>query len=458
MTKLLNIALALSSLVFVSAARAEGDLVALWRAAAEHNPDYAATLAQGEADQRKRGQAAALDSPQLLLGAGARYQTSERNVSGARFSSPAFGTQTGVDFDTRYADAVGLGWSLTLSHSLYDADRDAAARQLGTQAELGGVSIDAARQALMLHVAQAYFAVLAAEDGVAALTALEAAAREAMEQAHARYQAGDAPVTDQSDARARFDLITAQLVGARNELALRRGRLADLTGKSDFRLARPAVAAADPIGGAAAFEAWQRRAANNNPTVKRSRLQIDIADADVARLRAALSPTVDAYARIEGDRLSGSGYGADAVNTASDRVIGVQVNVPLWTGGMRGAKSQEAVLLKKKSQAALAAAEQEVNRALREAWLALVARRAEVAALEAALSSAQARLDANQTGFAVGERPAIDVLDAEQALQIVRRDLAAARYASFIARLDVYAAAGELDEAKLQEVNEALRD
>src|SRR3569623_565200 len=106
MTKLLNIALALSSLVFVSAARAEGDLVALWRAAAEHNPDYAATLAQGEADQQKRGQAAALNSPQLLLGVGARYQTTERNVSGARFSSPAFGTQTGVDFDARIDPAL----------------------------------------------------------------------------------------------------------------------------------------------------------------------------------------------------------------------------------------------------------------------------------------------------------------------------------------------------------------
>src|SRR3569623_1251712 len=442
MTKLLNIALALSSLVFVSAARAEGDLVALWRAAAEHNPDYAATLAQGEADQQKRGQAAALNSPQLLLGVGARYQTTERNVSGARFSSPAFGTQTGVDFDTRYADAVGLGWSLTLSHSLYNADRDAAARQLGTQAELGGVSSDAARQALMLHVAQAYFAVLAAEDSVAALTALEAATREAMEQARTRYEAGDAPVTDQSDARARFDLIAAQLVGARNELALSSSRHEDLAGRTAIRLARPAVAAA----------------ANIYPVVKRSRLLIDISDAEVARLRAALSPTVYAYARIEGDRLSGSGYGADAVNTASDRVIGVQLNVPLWTGGMRGAKSQEAVLLKKKLQAALAAAEQEVNRTLREAWLALAARRAEVAALEAALRSSETRLDANQTGFSVGERPAIDVLDAEQALQIVRRDLAAARYASFTARLDVYAAAGELDEAKLQEVNEALRD
>src|SRR3569623_738458 len=155
MTKLLNIALALSSLVFVSAARAEGDLVALRRAAAEHNPDYAATLAQGEADQQKRGQAAAHNS-----------------------------------------------------------------------------------QPLMLHVAQAYFAVLAAEDSGAALTALEAATREAMEQARTRYEAGDAPVTDQSDARARFDLIAAQLVGARNELALRRSRLEDFTGKTAFRLAR----------------------------------------------------------------------------------------------------------------------------------------------------------------------------------------------------------------------------
>jgi len=309
----------------------------------------------------------------------------------------------------------------------------------------------------MLQVTQAYFDLLAAADQVEALESLEQATREARDRAQARFDAGDAPITDVHDAEARLDLIEADLLVARNDVDVRRGRLADMTGVSEVRLARPANVADDPIGEPAALARWQQRADEQNLRVKQRQLAIDLAAADVARLHAAVSPTLDVYARVEGDRLSGSGYGGDAERTSSDRVVGLALNVPFWTGGRRSAQSQQAVSLEQKARSELRAAAQDVRREVREAWLTLGARRGQVAALETALRSAEARWDAQRTGYEVGDRELVDVLDAQQTLYAVRRDLARARYASHSARLALYASVGELDEARLREVDASLR-
>lgn len=434
-----------------------GELMDLWHAALEHNAAYAATRSQGEADAAKRDEASALYRPEISLGAGARYGTFEQSTSGARFAGPGFGSNDGVSFDTRNADALGYGWSLGVQHRLYSADRNAAARQLTKQAQIGGVATESARQALMLQVTQAYFDLLAAADQVEALESLEQATREARDSAQARFDAGDAPITDVHDAEARLDLIQADLLVARNDVDVRRGRLADMTGVSEVRLARPSNVADDPIGEPAALARWQQRADEQNLRVKQRQLAIDVAAADVARLHAVVSPTLDVYARVEGDRLSGSGYGGDAERTSSDRVVGLALNVPLWTGGRRSAQSLQAVSLEQKARSELRAAAQDVRREVREAWLTLGARRAQVAALETALRSAEARWDAQRTGYEVGDRELVDVLDAQQTLYAVRRDLARARYASHGARLALYASVGELDEARLREVDASLR-
>src|SRR3569833_743266 len=141
-----NIALLALSLCASLPAQA-GELMELWQAAREHNAAYAATRAQGEADAAKRDEASALYRPEASLGAGARYGTFEQSTSGARFAGPGFGSNDGVSFDTRNADALGYGWSLGVQHRLYSADRDAAARQLTKQAQIGGGATESARRA-----------------------------------------------------------------------------------------------------------------------------------------------------------------------------------------------------------------------------------------------------------------------------------------------------------------------
>ena len=68
----------------------------------------------------------------------------------------------------------------------------------------------------------------------------------------------------------------------------------------------------------------------------------------------------------------------------------------------------------------------------------------------------QLALEANKTGYEVGVRINIDVLNAQQQLYSTRRDLAKARYDTLLAGLKLKAAAGSLTEADLADVNALL--
>ena len=61
-------------------------------------------------------------------------------------------------------------------------------------------------------------------------------------------------------------------------------------------------------------------------------------------------------------------------------------------------------------------------------------------------------------GLQVGVRTRVDVLNAEQQLFATRKDLAAARYKTLVATLQLKAAAGSLAEADLRALDALLND
>ena len=83
---------------------------------------------------------------------------------------------------------------------------------------------------------------------------------------------------------------------------------------------------------------------------------------------------------------------------------------------------------------------------------------ARVRALEQARLSAGNRLDASRTGFEVGDRTVLDLLDAERELQTADVSLQQARHAVLLGRLNLAAACGALDEAALSAVNQFFAD
>ena len=137
-------------------------------------------------------------------------------------------------------------------------------------------------------------------------------------------------------------------------------------------------------------------------------------------------------------------------------MLGVQLTVPLYTGGYRSAKEEESLAQWNQAQAQLDATREQVGRQVHAAWLGLQAGAQRVQALQEALAASLARQDATRTGYEVGHRTLLDVLHADNDTAATRLALAQARSALLLHRLQLAQLAGQLDEAVLRQASQAL--
>ncbi|MDO9234830.1 MAG: TolC family protein [Aquabacterium sp.] len=251
-------------------------------------------------------------------------------------------------------------------------------------------------------------------------------------------------------------MVATQVLASQDALTLSNAAYVDITGLPaeqavDLPMSFDLVQALPPL------EEWLSRAQSDSPQVIQARLAADLARADVARHGAVAGATLDLVARASDDRIVGSGpyaNGSDnAKGSSGTRWVGLQLNVPLFTGGVRSSQERESMALADRAQSQSEAVRVDVSRQTRAAWLAVSTGLARVRALEQARLSAGKRLDASRTGFEVGDRTVLDLLDAERALQTVDVNLQQARHAVLLGRLNLAAACGGLDEAALSAVN-----
>ena len=137
-------------------------------------------------------------------------------------------------------------------------------------------------------------------------------------------------------------------------------------------------------------------------------------------------------------------------------MVGVQLTVPLYTGGYRSAKEEESLAQWNQAQAQLDATREQVGRQVHAAWLGLQTGALRVQALQEALAASQARQDATRTGYEVGHRTLLDVLHADNDTAATRLALAQARSALLLHRLQLAQLAGQLDEAALRQAGQVL--
>lgn len=431
------------------------DLLDVWRAATQHDPEIAAARAAHEAGAARRDQGAALWRPTVMLEGGVSKAAQDSATRGAQFTAPGFGQQSGVAFDTSATNGTATRYGLALRQPLINRERDAQRRQLDLAADAADVQWQQAQASLMLRSTQAYFDAALADEQLRLLTRQQAAVDRALAEAKDRFRLGDKPVTDVHEATARAEGLKAQRLAAETELQLKRQALADLTGLSiDGPLPLPAAAArTDEL---APMDDWLARAARQNPALKLAQAQRDAAEQEARKTSAALSPTLDVVAQIGREHLSGSGDFGDASNTANQRAVGLQLTVPLYTGGMRSAQQREAVAKLAEADAQVEQAKQQVLQQTRAAWLDVRVGASRIVALDAAAQASQARLDATRTGVQAGDRTTLDLLNAENDDAAAQLALVQARSRLIADRLRLASLAGELNEIPLQQANAAL--
>lgn len=434
------------------------DLLQVWQAARQHDPQGAVIDASRAAGAAQREQAAALWRPNLGLSATAGVASANSRMEGAQFAAPpAFPATTGVSFGTSVNAGTTTRWALNARQPLYNAERQAQRQQLVISADSAEIQWQAAQQDWMLQTTQRYFDTVLAERRLTLLKKQQSAVDKALTEAKDRFALGDVPITDTHEASARARGLQAQAVAAASELELARQMLADITGltNADLQLQAPTSrglnATVDPL------PHWLSLAQQDNPMLRLQQAQADAARQEVRKHSATASPTLDLIAQATRDRLSGNGDFGSASNTQSQQMLGVSLNVPLYTGGWRSAKQEEALRLEDKARAEVERTRLQVGQLTRAAWLALQSGRARLVALEEAVTAQQARLDATRIGRQVGDRTTLDLLNAENDASAADLALLQARIDTLQSRLRLDALVGQLDTQRLKVINDALQ-
>jgi outer membrane protein len=451
--------IALATALFVQAAAAT-DLLEVWRAAARNDKTYAVDSAAHAAAQPRRDQAAALWKPRVGLTASVGVATGETDTQGAQFSAPGLGQSNGVAFNTSVNNGTSGRWALAAAMPLYNPERRAQQQQLNLSADVAELEWQAAAQTLMLRTAERYLDLALAEEAVRVLRRQLDAVQRAATEAQDRFKLGSIPVTDTHEARARLAGLRAQVLAAETDLQLKRNLLADSTGLPPTELVTQlpagsdrAVVSASTVG---PLDPWLAQAQSGNPAIRSQLLAVELAKQEAGKFSRRASATVDLVAQAGRDRLSGSGDFGSASNSGTNRMIGIQLSLPLFTGGYRGAKEAESLRLADKAAAELERTRQQVAQRVRAAWLGLSVGAERVRSLDEALVASLSRADATQTGRDVGQRTTLDLLNAENDAAAARLLLAQGRVALLLDRLRLAALVGQLDEGALRAANGEL--
>lgn len=414
------------------------DLLEIWQLALERDPIYAASGHARQAGQERVPQARAALLPYVSAQAGADIDDTRRART------------LGDSHSDRHAE-----WSLALVQPLFNLPAWNTLQRADFEVSQADIAHRIAYQDLLLRTAQAYFDILAVQDSLRALTSEKAAIETQLRAARQSFELGATTITDAHEAQARLDLVLANEINLRNELQLAEDNLARIIAERPGALAELAGSAPLPAPEPRRIDEWTDQAAHAGLYVTNADLQTRIAQKQIDIARGEHAPTVDFVARTG----SASDYGTGGYRSGPrslDSTVGVQVSIPLFAGGGISSRVREYTSRLQEARALLENARRESVQAAQRHFKGVVAGLAQVAALQAAEQSSQAALEANRTGYEIGVRINIDVLNAEQQLYVTQRALARARYDTLMHGLHLKAAAGILQEADLAAINALL--
>jgi outer membrane protein len=423
---------AIALLALAGAGRAQS-VYEMYDIARSYDATYLAAKAQAEAAEYRAAQAEGLALPTLS------------------YSGRAVATQAELP-KNRSGDNNAWQNSLNGRYPLFNRANDATIAQAKQALEASKAELDVAEQDLVIRVTQAYFDVLAAKDTVQLTRLQRAAFLEQLASARRNFEVGTATITDTREAQAKADLAQAQEIAADIDLRNKRIVLGTLVGRRDIEpwpLAAPVVL---PTILPRNVEEWVNAADTGHPQVLRARAALETAKLAIDKARAGQLPTVDAVASLAANYADGN---SNAIVPGTTRIgsIGVELNWPLYTGGIVQNQIKEAIALEERSRNEYDNARRTVAQNTRVAFFSVQSGEALVKALETAEVSSKLSLEATQLGYRVGVRVNIDVLNAQTQLFQTQRDLFKSRYDVLVGSLRLRQASGQLSAADLSTLN-----
>jgi outer membrane protein len=441
------------SLVFATTSQSSmaESLVDVYQQALQHDPLVLKSHAQYLAAEQDIEIARSVLLPQINLTAGAN--TGEREST--QFLGEGFQITTS-EFDS-------LDYGLDLSMQVYHHDTWLRLDNSKKAAHQFDVNYQVSKQNLIVRVTKAYFDVLKAQDDLEFAVAEKKAIERQLEQTKQRFSVGLTAITDVHEAQAEYDNAVAEEIRSQNaiyaaEEALREitnvyPRNLDVLDTETFSTARPIPDSANE---------WQNLAEAKSLNIIASKISVDIAKENINIASAGHLPTLSLGANV-GRTKNSTDIEVPGSNDLSlpdpwldSHSIGLQLNVPIYTGSRISSETEKARHNYVVASQDLESAHRGVVKNTRNSYNNIIATISGIKAFEQSVISAESALKATEAGFEVGTRTIVDVLDSTRNLYNAKRNLATTRYNYINSVLQLKLAAGTITEQDLMDISKGL--
>jgi outer membrane protein len=440
-------------------AASAADFAQVYQDSLASDPTYQQAYATYMAAREARPEAWASLLPQVSGSAGRNWQHAA-GVTTELGTSPT-GELVPVPFYSA-SRTTARQWSLNLSEDLFSWTDWMNLKSADSQVAEAQATYEAAAQDLILRVATAYFNVLSALDTLQAQESSLQAYDLQLQQADKRYQVGLIAITDVEQARAGRDTAAAAVIAAKQALATAGDQLEVITGRQYPTLSEPGPDMPLLMPSPANQNQWVQTSLAQNLSLIASRLAADVARDNVRIAFGGHLPSISLTASRSfnssstDESIIGIGTFNGLPSWTNDRQIGLEVTVPIFSGGGTEARVHQAQYQWIAAKDAVQQTVRSTVQQARDAYLGVISGIAHVQALQQALVSSQTAYRATEAGYRVGTQTEVDVLNALSSLVQAKTNYAASRYAYITSVVQLRYAAGTLDPGEVQAINRWL--
>lgn len=355
--------------------------------------------------------------------------------------------------DSNENQSLNGNYTLNLTKSLYNKNLDAQIDQVDASILQAKLQLEQQRQALILRVAQPYFAYLNAIEALRFAATEKNAVQRQLQQVKVFFDVGRSPITDLKEAESRYNLTIANEVAAQQGIIDARENLRVVTNKLYPTINGPQPNLPLRIPAPGNINSWVDIAKKNSKTLQAAKQAIEVARQNIEVQRANRKPVVNMYARHTGN-LTATDTAVDPISAGAS--VGLEASMPIYRGGAIDSQVRQAQHQFRQAQQNYDYQERLIESQVRNAYLSIQSGISQIQAQQRALISAQTAAEATQTGFEVGTRTAVDVLTTLRDVFAARRNLTSARHNYLLSILSLRQAAGTLSEQDLQEMSKLL--
>ncbi|SUO97183.1 TolC family protein [Suttonella ornithocola] len=396
-------------------------LIDAWQAAKTHAAAYQVAKYARNAAQEPEQQAKAHLLPQLSLN--------------GNYSNRA------QDDYERYQS---YGINLQVAQPIYDASRwrQYQAEKMTTQ--IGEAQLKQQEDTLLLEVAQAYFAVLTAQEKLSALAKEKATYQAQIAQAEGSFTSGQATVLDILEAKSHYDAAASREISLQTELTTAQNTLENDTGLSVHHLTPVDSLDFLTVKTTLTEEQWLNKALEHNTTLKQKALELEKAIADKKTAESEYYPQLSLTAGYQDNRNHIKAVNREAQhNRNKGGYVGLQFYLPIYSGGETNSKVRQQNAYIQQKEAEYRAEKGKISLEVKQQFALLKGYQAQIKAQKQLYQTNLEKVKAAKLGTQYGMSYPLEILQAEKDLAEANSSLAEAKYQYLLTEIRLLLLSGE---------------